>query len=380
MKNTFKILAAFIMISGLWSCESEDNFMIAEPQANAFAILTPDTGTAVTITEATPTANTALTLTWEDVTYGTPTLVNYTVEFALNGTDFANPTVITTVPDTRYAMTFADLDAKAKALVTTPEIPYDGSPIAIDVRIKSSIGTTASEEKYSEVTTIVVTSFIPTNPPLIDYPQLYLVGPASEAGWANGADNQPMFRDANNDKLFILTAYFNAGQLKFLAKYGQWAPQYGGGGGFLVFRPTESDPDPSPIDIATAGYYTVTVDTQALTYSIVPYDASGAASFDSVGIIGTGTSDDWTSDQNLTATPQNPHLWKARGLELTAENVKFRANDQWALPGNWGAGTFELFGKTSIDGGDFKAVDVNGTYDVYFNDLDGRYAFLPAQQ
>lgn len=53
MKNTFKIFIALFIAAGLWSCDSEDNFMIAAPQENAFAILTPDSGSAVEITETT---------------------------------------------------------------------------------------------------------------------------------------------------------------------------------------------------------------------------------------------------------------------------------------------------------------------------------------
>ncbi|OYU82184.1 MAG: DUF5116 domain-containing protein [Flavobacterium sp. BFFFF1] len=372
MKNTFKILAAFIMISGLWSCASEDNFMIAEPQANAFAILTPDSGSAVTITETTPADNTALTLTWEGVDYGTPTAVNYTVEFALNGTDFATPTVITTVPATRYAMTFADLDAKAKALVVTPDAPYNGDPIAIDVRIKSSIGTTASEEKYSEVTTVVVNSFIPTVPPVLEKRELYFVGPASSAGWNNNNDNMPMFRDANNDDLYVYTGKFVADQFKLLEKKGQWQPQWGISGGILAVNDgTGSDPD--PFVASGNGYYTFTVDVANNTFDMTPFAGNTATTIPTIGIIGDGTAGGWDTDTDMTQSSFDPHVWKITAT-LVDGFMKFRANNDW--PVNWGSGT-ATSGVGVQDGSNIPVTA--GTYDIWFNDLDGRYLLIPQQ-
>ena len=87
MKNTYKLLVAFVAILGFWSCDNETDLMILEPQEADFAIITPDAGSKVILNKATP-DNTALTLTWEKVSYGTPTIVTYTVEFAKSGTDF----------------------------------------------------------------------------------------------------------------------------------------------------------------------------------------------------------------------------------------------------------------------------------------------------
>lgn len=363
------------MIAGLWSCEDDDNFLIADPQEAEFALLTPDTGSSIVITETTPQTNIGATFTWEDVDYGTPTEVAYTLEAAANGTDFATITTIISSPARNYSMTYAALQTLANSLDPTPD-SETAEPVAIDFRVKSTVGTTGSEPKYSNVITLAVTPFIPTVPPVLLKRELYLVGPASEAGWSNNAGNPAMFRDSENDDLYVLVAYLNAGELKFLEKRGQWAPQYGGAGGILVARPTESDPDPSPIMVPSAGYYTITVNIADLMYSIVPFDASAAVSFTSVGIIGTATPDDWTTDTDLVASTLNPHLWHAV-VELTPEAVKFRANDSWDVPGNWGGGTSTLAGQTSVNGGDFTPIAVAGSYEVWFNDIDGRYVFIP---
>ena len=361
---------------GLWSCDSEDNFMLVAPQEAAFAIITPDAGSSIVINETTVQTNVAVTFSWEAVSYGTPTEVTYTLELAPNGSEFAVPTVVSSASTRNSSITFAALNTIANAFDTNLN---EVAPVAIDVRIKSTIGSTGAEEKYSDVITILVTPFTPTVPPVLIKREIFLVGPASEAGWANNNGNIPMYRDEANDDLYVLTAYLNAGSLKFLEKRGQWAPQYGTDGLNLVARPTLDVDDPTPLEIAAAGYYTITVNIADLTYSIVPFDASSATTFATVGIIGTATPDDWNSDTDLVASTLNPHIWHAI-VTLTPEAVKFRANDDWALPGNWGAGTNgSLSGQTSIDGGDFLPITLAGTYEVWFNDIDNRYLFIPQE-
>ncbi len=367
MKNTFKILAAFVMVLGMWSCESDDNYSIAEPQENAFAILTPDAGSAISITETSVMENTALTLTWEDVTYGDPTAVNYTVEFALNGTDFAAPTVISTVNANEFVMTFGELDTKAKELVVTEETPYDGSPIAIDVRIKSTIGTPGAEEKYSEPITIVVTSFVSSAPPPLV--NLFFVGPASSAGWNNNNDNMPMFRDADDQNLYVYTGKFNADQFKLLEVKGQWQPQWGVSGGELAVNPGNTT-DPDAFAAPSNGYFTLTVNTDTKAYSMDPYDASAAATYPTIGIIGSGTDGGWDASTAMTQSSFDPHIWKITATLIDGE-MKFRANNDWAV--NWGSNT-AISGVGVQNGANIPVAA--GTYDIWFNDLDGRYIMI----
>jgi hydrogenase maturation factor len=65
------------------------------------------------------------------------------------------------------------------------------------------------------------------------------------------------------------------GYIKFITTLGQWAPMYGtdasgtSTGGSLVYRPDEATADPAAIPVpATAGTYTVHVNTNDLTYTI----------------------------------------------------------------------------------------------------------------
>jgi hypothetical protein len=371
MKNTFKILIALIMIGGLGSCEGDDNFMIAEPQPAEFAILTPSSGSSIIITEETEQTNTAVTFSWEDVDYGTPTAVTYELQFAPNGTDFASPTVISSSAATNYSMTYAALQTAATAL---DQDPANEGPVAIDVRVKSTIGTTGAEEKYSDVVTISVTPFTA----VITYPfrDLFLVGNATQDNWNNNSNNYALYRDPDNTDLYYYTGYFNAGEFKLLEKKGQWQPQWGQNGGVLAVNDGTGS-DPGAFAVSSAGYYSLTVDLAANTYTLDSYDASGAATYSTVGIIGTATPNNWDApDTDMIQSTFDPHIWYLNNQVLKAGGeMKFRANDAWDV--NWGAAN-SYSGLATLNGPNIAiGIPADGNYDVWFNDITGRYVYIP---
>lgn len=104
-------------------------------------------------------------------------------------------------------------------------------------------------------------------------PEMYMLGDGCAAGWNNGAA-LPM---VGSDGVYSITTTLNgAGKyIKFITTLGQWAPMYGTDAsgtsttGSLVFRPTESDPDPASIPAPEAeGVYTITINTNTMTYNI----------------------------------------------------------------------------------------------------------------
>ena len=90
MKNTFKILIAFIAFVGISSCTDENNLQISEPTTETFLIKTPLNGDAIILSEATL-SNPGIALTWNPMDYTTPSVISYTVQIAKDGTDFADP-------------------------------------------------------------------------------------------------------------------------------------------------------------------------------------------------------------------------------------------------------------------------------------------------
>lgn len=200
---------------------------------------------------------------------------------------------------------------------------------------------------------------------------VYLVGDATPAGWDNNS-NVPMFRDPDNGLRFSYTGHFNAGAFKFLRTRGAWQPQWGKGAsdGVLGYNGGDGS-DPDVIQISTEGYYTVTIDLGALTYSVESFDASSATEYATIGIVGSAAGS-WDNDVDLTKSAADPHLWILDGIDLIQGEAKFRADNDWAV--NWGSSAFP-YGVGDNGGANIPVTD-GGNYLVVFSDLTGQYAII----
>lgn len=102
-----------------------------------------------------------------------------------------------------------------------------------------------------------------------------------------------------------------------------------------------------------AGYYKVDVDLESKSYVLTPITT--------IGIIGSASPYGWDSDVDMTYVPYNAETkalgyWEAKDITLASGEIKFRANDDWAI--NWGGDVNAL-----TQGGGNISVDA-GTYDI----------------
>lgn len=102
-----------------------------------------------------------------------------------------------------------------------------------------------------------------------------------------------------------------------------------------------------------AGYYKVDVDLENKSYVLTPITT--------IGIIGSASPNGWDSDVDMTYVPYNAETkalgyWEAKDITLASGEIKFRANDDWAI--NWGGDVNAL----TQDSGNI-SVDA-GTYDI----------------
>lgn len=102
-----------------------------------------------------------------------------------------------------------------------------------------------------------------------------------------------------------------------------------------------------------AGYYKVDVDLENKSYVLTPITT--------IGIIGSASPNGWDSDVDMTYVPYNAETkalgyWEAKDITLASGEIKFRANDDWAI--NWGGDVNAL-----TQGGGNISVDA-GTYDI----------------
>jgi hypothetical protein len=176
MKKFLKPILALTLISALMiSCTDEQDLLIVSAQGE-YEILTPTTGDAVTLSADLPT-NPGLSVSWAKADYGTtPTVISYSVEIDKTGDDFDTPLVLTSSSNL-----FATINAETlnTAVLTLGLNPFEQG--SIDIRIASSVGTPASDIKYSNVINYLITPYSTDLPRL-----MLLVTFLSNSGYGGG--------------------------------------------------------------------------------------------------------------------------------------------------------------------------------------------------
>ncbi|TYP72218.1 SusE domain-containing protein [Aquimarina intermedia] len=372
MKKIIFLLVTAIFFTGLQSCEDDNDKIIAEPNA-ALQIKTPN---SELVLQKSDVDTTAITLEWEPSDYGVATQINYVIEMGVAATGFETSRVVGQTNETSFSWTVKELNSEILKLGLEPNAQSD-----LEIRVSSSIGTTQVEKLVSNTVIFTVTTY----GEVILLRDLFFVGNAVDTNkdgiannddWNNNATNTYLFRDAENTNTYYFSGYFDANEFKLLESKGNWQPQWGLDGGSF----TSSDilgGDPGAFTTSTAGYYSLQVNTEDLTYTLDPIDASAAPTYTTIGYIGTArTGDDtgWNEDADLVQSSFNPHIWYANDVVLFDGVMKFRHSNDW--PGNWG-GTTALSGTTTTAGDPPAIPVIAGTYDIWFNDLDGRYILIP---
>ena len=172
-------------------------------------------------------------------------------------------------------------------------------------------------------------------------PVLYMAGDAN--GWATND-----YLAGEDGVHFTGFMFLNQNGFKFCTQPEWKGTNYGAN--------FDTAPDAANIVITEpAGYYQVDVDLSEKTYTLTPIT--------SIGIIGSASPNGWDSDVDMTYVPYNKDTkevngyWEVKNITLSAGEIKFRANDDWAI--SWGG---ELNNLTTKNGGNI-TVEA-GTYDI----------------
>ena len=172
-------------------------------------------------------------------------------------------------------------------------------------------------------------------------PVLYMAGDAN--GWATND-----YLAGEDGVHFTGFMFLNQNGFKFCTQPEWKGTNYGAN--------FDTAPDAANIVITEpAGYYQVDVDLSEKTYKLTPIT--------SIGIIGSASPNGWESDVDMTYVPYNKDTkevngyWEVKNITLSAGEIKFRANDDWAI--SWGG---ELDNLTTKNGGNI-TVEA-GTYDI----------------
>ena len=159
--------------------------------------------------------------------------------------------------------------------------------------------------------------------------------------------NSPFIRNtvdnANSMEGYVYMANAN-NEWKFASQPNWDGPNYGAGA-------NAGELDPSGDNISSPmGYYKMNVDLSAnpITYTAVATEW---------GVIGSGTPGGWDNDTDLTYDAAS-QTWRGT-IHFTAAEIKFRANDDWAI--NYGLDDGETF---LSEGAANIAIDVEADYDI----------------
>lgn len=172
-------------------------------------------------------------------------------------------------------------------------------------------------------------------------------------GFNNFSESIPMLTTDGIQYSYV-DFHFTGNNVKF-RKDNNWTTNWGGTA-FPTGTATLNGPD-IPL---TQGFYNVNFNLSNLTYNFqqVP-----------ISLIGDGAQG-WVTDVNMTSTDGGT-TFTLTEIVLVNGNVKFRANNAWAL--NWGGTTFP--NGTGIINSSNNIPTVAGTYNITFNRVTGAYTF-----
>ena len=304
MKKILKLSTlALLLIAGV-SCENDDQKM-ASPSGGP-ELLTPLDGSSYVLDPAAGT-NEVTTLVWNHADYSVQTEVNYDVEVALAGTDFATTVAGGSTTNRFVVWSHEALNTVALEAGLTPYTAGD-----LEVRIKSSLGSNAEMVAYSNVITITITPYT------TDLPKIAV--PGNHQGWS--PPTAPLMASSGFGQTNFEGYISLDGEFQFLRPKADgtfdWdgdSADWGDDGTFsgVLLNTGETN------CTATAGYYWVKANTATLTYSITPITTWG--------IIGSATPGGWDSSTPMTYNPTTKK-WSIV-VTLVDGEYKFRSNNIW---------------------------------------------------
>lgn len=124
-------------------------------------------------------------------------------------------------------------------------------------------------------------------------------------------------------------------------------------------------------------YYTFTADFSTMTYKWTKLANQNPTEFKYVSLIGVGGK--WNEGDDIDLKQVAPHNWYLAKQEIPAGGLKIRADHKWRDDGNWGFAegqNYESKGTLITSGGSGNIPVPAGTYNIYFNDITGAYAFV----
>jgi len=323
------VLGCLLLTGLILSCTEEAEFGPVLNVGSPPEFTAPSASASFVLKEA-DAAKVFSAFTWKGAEFGFDAGVNYSLEMALASEKFKEPVVLGSV----NALTLSPTIGRVNGVLINKGRP-GGEPVAVEFRIAANINPDVPTV-YSKTLTLTVTPY----ESVIEYPKLQV--PGSYQGWNPGDANTVIF-SAKSDGRFEGYIFLKANS-EFKYTVGpSWDLNYGddGADGSLDRKGANI---PAPLE----GLYKLNVNINTLRHDKL---------LTAWGLIGSATPKGWDSDQDLIFDPASNSLKLT--LNLKAGEIKFRANDDWAVNlGDDGANRSLGYGGANI------AVAAEGRYTV----------------
>lgn len=375
MKKLSLLFMSMIAAVAITSCEDTNSEQINLDVNNTGELELAIAGGTYVVTEFNG-GDLADVFSWNIATTNVPVQITYSVQMDVQGGDFSDPYLLGTTGNNSFSATYTNFN---EAAIIGFEADA-GVASNYDVRVIANVADTSVAPIVSNVVSVIITPF-----ELYPFKDLYLVGNATAADWNNDNNNPALYRDAVNENVYHYSGRFLANEFKLLSTPGFWQPQYGPRNGAVGVNDGAGS-DPATFVIPATGYYNFTVDVTGVTNAsegsssftlVANPNGATATTYTSMAIIGEATPNGWNDpDTNMVQSTFDPHQWSLRNVTLTTGEMKIRANDDWS--NSWGDNVSNYSGKGNNNNDPNMSVKA-GVYNIFFNDLDGRFILIPVQ-
>lgn len=222
--------------------------------------------------------------------------------------------------------------------------------------------------------------------------QLFVAGDGALYGW-NLNDAQALLSTPGNENIYTGTLYLKGGQdIKFLTTYDWGGTEYGAApdasfsDGHVNLASGQNDEGYGKIQVADDGNYLITVDTEALSATIVKsvYQETQVV-YSALFMVGSATPGDWSVD-NGTPMYQNPESpCEFRALNIDLKEGTFKIANTLKGAGSWEGQYWYFRAADNADAmalnqdGDLQwSIDAAGKYDVVANTASLAISIKPA--
>lgn len=400
MKKIFSLVMLICCVGLFTACsdDRDDNPILQQP--STFTLNQPVYSTGIDLLNAK-----TITFTWSQPDYGFPAGVEYqfqvskdgqfTKEFDANGDLDAQLGVanyVTLIESYKTCNGLLFTKDMAKAMQQLNGYEEGKVPATMDVWVRCLANTKGAQTVYSNAVKLTV---VPYYVELKDAVPAtwYLIGSCIGDGkWTNAADAigvsmMPLYTKAGEtydkatgDGKFEYTGYFPAdANFKIVKTPGDWDHMvWCSDGTPLGTSLRDGGSDPGNITVPAAGYYTITMDTKALTCVIKPAATVPTTTYAKITM--PGTQNGWNEKEGnpmtpIFASPEN-HDWFT--TITFDENSPIEGGVKFAIGSwdeSWGISEFP-FGVAS---GSANIPYKKGTYKVFFNDFTKQFFFIEQQ-